>query len=51
MKTRNDYTNKQDSKAQTIFWVLHIFAALFGFFGLFITIPLHLIHNKKQAAL
>ena len=36
--------------AHLIFLILHVAAFLFGFFGLFITIPLHLIYcaiNKK----
>jgi len=33
--------------ANFIFFVLHFFAFMFGFFGLFITIPLHLIYLKK----
>jgi len=28
-----------------IFIILHIMAALFGLFGLFITIPLHIIYS------
>ena len=31
-----------------IFWMLHIAACLFGFIGLFITIPLHLIYLNTQ---
>ena len=33
-----------------IMWILHIVALLFGFFGLIITIPLHLILRNQTKA-
>jgi heme/copper-type cytochrome/quinol oxidase subunit 2 len=32
-----------------IFWILHIFALIFGFVFLFITIPAHLIYCAIRA--
>ena len=37
-------TTGENIMGHLLFCMLHFFALLFGFFGLFITIPLHLIY-------